>query len=155
MFFFFISNKYIYSRTLPYAEDIRQREKYKGKEREKRKKKGKDTNYTRELRNKGNESLEVNPQALDQSNREPPKEANSWSSELSMSSHVLLFRSLQRQHIKHNGAKFQMLDACFPGQFHQPNRVTATDLGKTQEIPKDLNTKDQTPQPMSLTTMKI
>ena len=33
-----------------------------------------------------------------------------------------------------------MLDTCFPGQFHQPNRVSATDLGKTQKIPKDLNT---------------
>ena len=87
------------------------------------------------------ESLEVSPQALDQSNREPLKEANIWSSELSMSSKVLLFHSLQRHHIKHDGAKFQMLETCFPGQFHQPNRVSATDLGKTQKIPKDLNTK--------------
>ena len=35
----------------------------------------------------------MSPQALDQSNREPLKEANNWSSELSMSSKVLLFRS--------------------------------------------------------------
>ena len=55
--------------------------------------------------------------------------------------HVLLFHSLQRHHIKHKGAKFQMLNECFPSQFHQPKRVPATDLGKTQEIPKDLNTK--------------
>ena len=34
-----------------------------------------------------------------------------------------------------------MLDKYFPGQFHQPKRVPATNLGKTQEIPKDLNTK--------------
>ena len=95
----------------------------------------------RELRNIGRESLEVSPQALDQSNREPPKEANSWSSELSMSSNVLQFCSLQRHHIKHNRAKFQMLDECFLGQFHQPKRVSTTVLGKTYEIPKDLNTK--------------
>ena len=49
--------------------------------------------------------------------------------------------TLHRHHIKHSRAKFQMLDECFLGQFHQPKRVSATDLGKTQEIPKDLNTK--------------
>ena len=97
--------------------------------------------YRRELRNIGRESLKVSPQALDQSNKVPLKEANSWSSELSMSSNVLLFRSLQRHHIKHYGAKFQMLDKCFPGQFHQSNKGSITDLGKTQENPKDLNTK--------------
>ena len=37
----------------------------------------------------GRESLEVSLQALDQSKREPLKEANNWSSELSMSSNVL------------------------------------------------------------------
>ena len=95
----------------------------------------------RELRNIGRESVEVSPQALDQSNREPLKEANSWSSELSMSSNVLQFHSLQRHHIKHKEAKFQMLNKCFPGQFHQPKRVSATVLGRTHEIPKDLNTK--------------
>ena len=89
----------------------------------------------------GRESLEVSPQVLAQSKKEPLKEANNWSSELSMSSNVLQFRSLHRHHIKHNEAKFQMLDNCFPGHFHQPKRVSAIDLGKTQEIPKDLNTK--------------
>ena len=89
----------------------------------------------------GRESLEVSPQALDQSKREPLKEANSWSSMLSMSSNVRQFRSLQIHHIKHNGGKFQMLDECFPNQFHQPRRVSATDLGKTHKIPKDLKTK--------------
>ena len=58
-----------------------------------------------------------------------------------MSSNILLFRSLQRHQIKHNGAKFQMLDKCFPSQFHQPKRVSTTDLGKIQENPKDLSTK--------------
>ena len=107
------------------------------------KKRGKDTNYNRrELRkHRERESLEVSSQALDQSNRESLKEVNSWSSELSMSSNVLQFHSLQRHHIKHNGAKFHMLDKCFPDQFHQPKRVSATDLSKTHEIPKDLNTK--------------
>ena len=66
----------------------------------------------RELRNIG-ESLEVIPQALDQSNKEPLKAANNWSSKLSKSSKVLQFRSLQRHHIKHKGARFQMLDECF------------------------------------------
>ena len=69
------------------------------------------------------------------------KEANSRSSELSKSPKVLLFHSLQRHHIKHNGAKFQILDKCFPCQLYHPKRVSATDLGKTQETPKDLNTK--------------
>ena len=94
-----------------------------------------------ELRDIGRESLEVSPQALDHSKREPLKEANSWSSKLSMSSNVLQFCSLQRHHIKHSRAKFQMLDKCFLGQFHQPKRVSTTDLSKTHEIPKDLNTK--------------
>ena len=79
----------------------------------------------------GRESLEVSLQALDQSKREPLKEANNWSSELSMSSNVLQFHSLHRHHIKHSEAKFQMLDECFLGQFHQPKGVSAIDLGKT------------------------
>ena len=83
----------------------------------------------------------VSPQALDQSKSEPLKEAKNWSSELSMSSNVLQFHSLHRHHIKHNGAKFQTLDECFPNQFHQPKRVSATNLSKTQEIPKDLKIK--------------
>ena len=44
-------------------------------------------------------------------------------------------------HISHNRAKFQMLEGCFPDQFHQSKRVSATDLGKAHEIPKDLKTK--------------
>ena len=87
------------------------------------------------------ESLKVSPQTLDQSKREPLKEASSWSSVLSKSSNVRQFSSLQIHHIKHNGAKFQMLDECFPNQFHQPKRVSAIDLSKTHEIPKDLKTK--------------
>ena len=73
--------------------------------------------------------------------REPLKEASNWSSDLSMSSEVRQFRSLQIHHIRHNGAKFQMLEECFPNQFHQLKRVSATDLDKTHEIPKDLKTK--------------
>ena len=95
----------------------------------------------RELRNKGRESLEMSPQTLDQSKREPLKEASSWSLELSISSNVRQFHSLQIHHIKHDGTKFQMLDECFPNQFHRPKRVSAIDLGKTHEIPKDLETK--------------
>ena len=73
--------------------------------------------------------------------REPLKEASNWSSDLSMSSEVRQFRSLQIHHIRHNGAKIQMLEECFPNQFHQLKRVSATDLDKTHEIPKDLKTK--------------
>ena len=69
----------------------------------------KDINYKeRELRNRGRESLDVSPQALAQSNREPEKRASSWSSDLSKSSNVRLWRSFQIHHIKHNGTKFQM-----------------------------------------------
>ena len=56
----------------------------------------------------------MSPQALDQSKREPLKEANNWSSKLFMSSNVLQFLSLHKHHIKHRGAKFQILDKCFP-----------------------------------------
>ena len=59
----------------------------------------------------------MSPQALDESKSGPLKEANNWSSELSMSSNVLQFRSLHRHHIKHNGAKFQILDECFDTNF--------------------------------------
>ena len=77
-------------------------------------KNNKELNTMREQRNKGSESLEVSPQALDQSKREPLKEAINWSLDLSMSSKVRQFRSLQIHHIRHNGAKFQMLEECFP-----------------------------------------
>ena len=69
----------------------------------------KDINYKeRELRNRGGESLDVIPQALAQSNKEPEKRASSWSSDLSKSSNVRQLRSFQIHHIKHNGTKFQM-----------------------------------------------
>ena len=46
-FFFLISNKDIYSRNYLMQKNIRQREKYNGRERKKKKRgKGKDTNYT-------------------------------------------------------------------------------------------------------------
>ena len=45
-----------------------------------------------------------------------------------------------------------MLYECFPNQFHQPKRLATTDLDKTREIPKDLNTRlhNQTPPPLIL-----
>ena len=73
--------------------------------------------------------------------REPLNEASNWSSDFAMCSKVLQFHSLQIHHIKHNGTNFQMLEGCFPNQFHQPKRVSATNLGKTHEISKDLKTK--------------
>ena len=33
------------------------------------------------------------------------------------------------------------LEECFPNQFHQPKSVSVIDLGRTQETPKDLNTR--------------
>ena len=54
------------------------------------------------------ESLDVSPQALAQSKREPEKRASIWSSDLSKSSNVCRLRSLQIHHIRHNGTKFQM-----------------------------------------------
>ena len=60
----------------------------------------------------------MSPQALAQSKREPAKRASSWSSDLSRSSNVRRLRSLQMHHIKHSGTRFQMLEECFPNQFH-------------------------------------
>ena len=94
-----------------------------------------------ELRNKGIDSLDVSHQALDQSKREPMKKASNWSSDLSKSSKVHGLHSLQIHHIKHNKAKFQMIDECFPNQLDQPKRKFATDLVRTHEIPKVLKTK--------------
>ena len=47
-----------------------------------------------------------------------------------------------------------MLEECFPNQFHQSKSVSATDLGKTQEIPKDLKTRKQTENNKELITKK-
>ena len=75
----------------------------------KSKNKKKDINYKeRELRNRGGESLDVIPQALAQSNREPEKRASNWSLDLSKSSNVRRLHSFQIYHIKHNRTKFQM-----------------------------------------------
>ena len=76
--------------------------------------------------NKGRESLDVSPQAQDQSNRDPLKKASSWSPDLSMSSKVCRLCSLHIHHIKHNGTKFQILDERFPNQFHQSKRTSDT-----------------------------
>ena len=95
----------------------------------------------REQMNEGRESLDVSPQAWDQSNRDLLKEASKWSLELSKSSKVRWLRSFQRHHNKHNITKFQVLDKCFPNQYHQPKSRLGTILGKTHEIPKDLRTK--------------
>ena len=56
--------------------------------------------------------------------------------------HVLKSPSISLpHHIRHNGTKFQIPKECFPNQFHQLKRVSAIDLGKTHEIPKDLKAK--------------
>ena len=65
-----------------------------------------------------------------------------------MSSKVCQFRSLQIHHIRHNRAKFQMLEECFPNQFHQPNSISWQD-------PRDpKRSKNQAPQLISFFTME-
>ena len=83
----------------------------------------------------------MSPQTLNQSKKESVKEASNWSSDLSKSSKVCRLCSFQIHHIKHNETKFQMLDECFPNQFHQPKRKSATDLERTHGIPKVLKTE--------------
>ena len=83
----------------------------------------------------------MSPQALNQSKRKLVKEASNWSSNLSKSSKVRQLHSFQIHHIKHNGTKFQMLDECFPNQFPQPKRKSATNLERTHKIPKVIKTK--------------
>ena len=76
--------------------------------------------------NKGRESLDVSPQAQDQSDRDPLKKASSWPPDLSMSSKVRRLCSFHIHHIKHNKTKFQILDECFPNQFHLSKRTSDT-----------------------------
>ena len=114
----------------------------KNKKKESKNKKKKNINYKeRELRKRGRESLDVSPQALAQSNRELEKRVSIWSSNLSKSSNVRQLRSFQIHHIKHNETKFQMLDKCFPNQFHQLKRKFDTVHEGTHEIPKIRKTK--------------
>ena len=73
--------------------------------------------------------------------REPERRASNWSSDLSKSSNVRQLRSFQIHHIKHNETKFQMLDKCFPNQFHQLKGKSDTVHEGTHEIPKIRKTK--------------
>ena len=79
--------------------------------------------------------------SCDQSNREPLKEASSWSSELSTSSNIYLLRSLHVHHINHNRTKFQMSDECFPNQFHQPKEDQVPFLVKPTDSQRIEKTK--------------
>ena len=94
-----------------------------------------------EQRKEGRESLDVSPQARDQSKRVPLKEASIWSPVLSKSSKVLRFRSFQIHHRMHNGTRFQIWDEYFPSQFHQPKSKPGIDLDITHDKPKVINTK--------------
>ena len=80
-----VSNKDIYSRTLPYAEKHNAERKVQREKKENKEKRKEKILITQERTNIGRESLEVSPQALNQSKREQLKEVNRWSSELSMS----------------------------------------------------------------------
>ena len=55
---------------------------------------------------------------------------------------VRLFLSNEIIHIKHDETEFQSLDEYLPIQFHHPNKKSITLSSETQEIPKDLKTKD-------------
>ena len=81
------------------------------------------------------------PVSCDQSNREPLKEASSWSSELSTSSNIHLLCSLHVHHINHNRTKFQMSDECFPNQFHQPKEDQVPFLVKPTDSQRIEKTK--------------
>lgn len=81
------------------------------------------------------ESLDVNAQAREQSNKVPTKEAKSWSPQPSKSSNVRLLHTLQMRHIKHNGTKFQLSEECIPNQFLHPAKRSITLAGKAQETP--------------------
>ena len=103
-FFFFFIGKKIYIKKLLEANSNSRTE-----EQKERKQKQRNINYKeRELRKRGRESLDVSPQALPQSNREPEKIASKWSLDISRSSNVRRLRSFQMHHIKHNETKFQM-----------------------------------------------
>ena len=105
-FFFFLIGKKNYIKKTARSKIATAEQKNKKKE---SKNKKKNINYKeRELRKRGRESLDVSPQALAQSNREPEKIASKWSSDLSKSSNVHRLCSFQIHHIKHNRTKFQM-----------------------------------------------
>ena len=105
MSIFFLIGKKIYINKTARSKKATAEQKNKKKESKNKINK----NYKkRELRKRGRESLDVSPQALAQSNREPEKIASNWSSDLSKFSNVRRLRSFQIHHIKHNGTKFQM-----------------------------------------------
>ena len=68
----------MYSRKLLDANKHQQNKSTKEKEQQKTKNKENITYKERELRKRGRESLDVSPQALAQSKREPEKRASIW-----------------------------------------------------------------------------
>ena len=75
IFFFFLIGKKIYIKKLLEAKSNSRTEEQKEREQKQR-----NINYKeRELRKRGRESLDVSPQALAQSNRDPEKIASKWS----------------------------------------------------------------------------
>ena len=139
LFFFFLIGKKKYIQK---TARCKKHQHIKNTKKKKQKTKTKNINYKeRELRKRGRESLDVSPQALAQSNGELEKRVSIWSSNLSKSSNVRQLRSFQIHHIKHNETKFQMLDKCFPNQFHQLKGKSDTVHEGTHEIPKIRKTK--------------
>ena len=68
----------------------------------------------------------VKPQILLHLNKVPTSIGFKRSIDLTISSKVRLLRSRQIKHIKKAGTIFQILEECFPGQFHQPKRREVT-----------------------------
>ena len=102
-YFFLIGKKIYINKT------ARSKSNSRTEEQKEREQKQRNISYKeRELRKRERESLDVSPQALAQSNREPEKIASKWSLDLSKSSNVRRLRSFQMHHIKHNGTKYKM-----------------------------------------------
>ena len=141
LFFFFLIGKKKYIQIT--ARCKKSTSKIKVQKRKETKRKNKKALITekkraKEKRNRVTRSESPSPSPI---KREPAKRASSWSSDLSKSSNVSQLRSLQMHHIKHSGTRFQMLDECYPNQFHHLNRQSCTIREGTQEIPKVLKTK--------------
>ena len=81
----------------------------------------------------------VKPQILLHLNKVPTSIGFKRSIDLTISSKVRLLRSRQINLIKQARTIFQILEECFPSQFHQPKRREATVLGITHWIPKKLH----------------
>ena len=77
----------------------------------------------------------VKPQILDYWNKVPISKDFKTSANLTVSSIVWVFCSYQINHIRQAGTIFQILEKCFPSQFHHPKRREATIFDINHWIP--------------------